>query len=81
MVTRFMISEADYHQVFWMNDERDRKTVQAFVPFDMNQRMPEYHSRWYDVAQDFTSVLKPVPERDTILTTFDDRLSLKKKII
>jgi hypothetical protein len=73
-MNRFTISEADFHQVFRLADQSDRDTVQRFIPHDVQGRLPEYHSYYYDVGQDSLTKLKPVPDMDEILQTFEDRL-------
>lgn len=60
-VPRFFFSEADFFQTFWLNDARDRKTVASFQPEETAQRLPPYHSFYYDVGQDSLIVFSPVP--------------------
>jgi hypothetical protein len=74
-ISRFAFSEADYFQVFWLNDARDRKTIQSFIPFDLEKRLPAYYSVWYDIGADETLILKPVPSRREILNRFSQRLA------
>lgn len=73
-VNRFAISEANYYYIFHMNDRRDRKTVEEFVPIDLDEPLPKFHGWWHDVDQYSTFKLKPVPDKDIILETFDRRL-------
>lgn len=80
-ITRFLFSEADFYQVFHLNDKRDQKTIEAFVPIKMEQRLPEYHSYYYDVSNDRVNVLTPVPSREDILKTFEEKLSIRRKYI
>lgn len=80
-LSRFVFSEADFYQVFWLNDERDRETVQAMVPFPMERRLQEYHSYWYDVGTDQVAIFGPVPPTDTILETFSSRLHTRKLLV
>lgn len=77
-VTRFVFSEADFFQIFWLNHHDDRKTVGAFTPIDMDKRLPEFHSYWYDVKNDEQAILGPVPSENEILDTFDRRLAKEK---
>lgn len=77
--SRFARSEADFHAIFHMQDRDDYATVQGFVPrndpvFDFDNRLPEYHSRWYDVAQDWSAIVEPVPLDDEILDLYDTAL-------
>lgn len=73
-LSRFAISEADFHQVFFLSDEGDRETVQRFIPHEISdRRIPRYHSYYYDVGNDELTGLKPVPPLESILGTFEQR--------
>ena len=76
---RFAFSESEYYQVFSLNDARDRASVRAFVPADLDQRLPDYHSYWYDVPADKVVVLQPVPGKDAILGAFAAKFELMKQ--
>lgn len=76
-LSRFAVSESEYYQVYWLNDERDRKTIGAFLPLDskeLNERLPEYHSLWYDVKRDRLVKLKPVPHPREIVADIERNL-------
>jgi hypothetical protein len=74
-MTRFAISEADFHQIFFLADESDKDVVQRFVPHDMGeQRLPRYHSYYYDVGRDDFLGLKPVPKLEETLDVFERRM-------
>jgi hypothetical protein len=66
-MSRFVFSEADFYQIFWLNDKRDRKTVQSFIPEIKDERLPDFHSYYYDVGKDELIVLKPVPSEEEII--------------
>ena len=72
-VNRFALSEADYYAIFHMNDRRDRQTIGAFLPIDLETPLPPRHSWYYDVARDRVFRLLPVPSRDEILDRFQAR--------
>lgn len=86
-ICRFGISESDFYQIFPLADKRDRETVNAFVPYDLEPLMrpeigtepilPPYHSVYYDVGKNDLVVLKPVPDDETILDLFDAQLNTK----
>ena len=80
-LNRFILSEADYYSVFHMNDRRDQKTVEGFLPGNIDERLPDYHCRWYDVSKDKSFILQPVPDRDNILARFNERLKQKRSFI
>lgn len=77
-ISRFAISEAEFFQIFWLNDIRDRQTVQGYIPYNLENRLADYHSLWYDVGADEVAILKPVPGRDEILGRFQERLAPRK---
>jgi len=80
-LSRFVFSEADFYQVFRLNDKRDRQTVKSFLPFDVEERLPDYHSYWYDVGNDFSQVWKPVPSKGTIIKSFRDNLRTPRTLL
>jgi hypothetical protein len=71
---RFVFSEATFFQVFALNDKRDRQTMRAFIPADLETKLPDYHSYYHDVGMDETIVLKPVPNKSGIYSIFQNRL-------
>ena len=80
-VSRFVFSEANFYAVFHLNDHKDRLRVQEFMPKDrvnISERLPEYHSYWYDVGNDSAAIIAPVPSADEIVDDIDSRLQPKK---
>lgn len=80
-INRFVFSEADYYAVFHLNDRRDQKTVESFLPGSIEERLPDYWCRWYDVGKDSIFRLQPVPDRDIILNRFHDRLKHQRRFV
>jgi hypothetical protein len=81
-VTRFAFSEADYIQLYQLTDARDIKIVKQFMPLPIETRLPgPYYSWWWDNARNYKAVLQPVPDRNTILETFHDRLHNRRQVI
>jgi hypothetical protein len=75
---RFVFSEASFHQVFFLADDRDIDTVSAFAPMKKMTGysptdLPKYYSFYYDVKGRKMEVLRPVPDRGTILALFKSR--------
>lgn len=68
---RFVFSEADFIQLFHLNDDRDKLTIASFMPRDAKQDLPQYHSWYYDVPKNNLLALQPVPMEDEILNRFD----------
>lgn len=73
-VSRYIFSEASFFQVFTLIDRRDKQTVEAIIPVDLDSRLADYHSWYYDVQRDELFVMEPVPAAGEILTRIDARL-------
>jgi len=73
-ISKFTFSEANFVQVFHLLRKADRKSVADFVPLDVDERLPPYHSFWYDVDQDELVRFNPVPQADVILSNLERRL-------
>jgi hypothetical protein len=82
---RFTLSESSFYQLFRLQDKRDVKVVNEFTPeneiWRSENRLPDFHSRWYDVARDTSLTLGPVPKEDRILERFDQRLTPRRRLI
>lgn len=80
-LSRFVFSEADFFQVFHLNDERDRKTVQAFVPkiYEGIDTLKEHHSFYYDVGKNRLDNFGPVPSPKEIHDIFDEKLEKRRR--
>jgi len=70
---RFVFSEADFFQVFRLNDMRDYDTIQSMITVRIKERLPKYHSKWYDVGSDLGVEFGPVPSRADLLAVFKAR--------
>jgi len=77
-LSRFVFSEADFFQLFDLNDARDRKAIGSFMPAEAQQRLPAYHSWYYDVGHNEMVAFSPVPSDDEILSGF--QINKKKSI-
>lgn len=83
-ISRFCFSEASFFQVFSLTDRRDRLIVQQFIPIErvnLENRLPPFHSWWYDVKADHATEFSPVPPSNVILDTFRERLQPKRVAI
>jgi hypothetical protein len=72
-LNRYAISEADYIQLFHLNDKRDRQTIGGFMPAEAQMKLERRHSWYYDIAADRLFHMLPVPGRDELLSRFYDR--------
>jgi len=80
---RFVLSESEFFQVFRLQHRKDRATVQEFIPDEHNisERLPEYHSYYYDVGRNEMTPLSPVPSMEDIYKVFDKRLKRVRKTV
>lgn len=78
---RFVFSESMFFQVFRLQHRKDRKAVQEFIPKNIDKRLPEYHSYYYDVGRDEVVVLQPVPPLEDIYKTFNRKLAVIRKTV
>jgi hypothetical protein len=69
-MSRFILSEADFIQVYQLTIKDDRKTVQNYLSFELEDRLPDYCSYFYDVAKNKVVILSPAPDRDMIIGKF-----------
>ena len=77
--SRFLFSEASFIQVFRLNDKRDKKTVESFVPVDLDVPMSEFSSQYYDVGKNKLWKFQPVPPVNTLLENIDAKLTQNRK--
>ncbi len=80
-LSRFVFSEADFLQIFDLNDRRDRTTVSSFVPVDLDMRLPDFHSHYYDVGRNKLFEFKPVPREEILLEAIDAQLKPNRRVI
>jgi hypothetical protein len=83
-ISQFVLSEADFYAVFQLNKREDRQRIQAMIPeekADVSNVLPDYNSYWYDVAQNHTFIMRPVPSDDLIIQNFDERLKPERKAV
>ena len=73
------MSEADFHQVLHVQNPADVQRLQQWVPGLMPTRR-DYHSQYFDVARGELAYLKPVPDEETILQRFDDKMPRRVKL-
>lgn len=71
-VEREVFSEASFFGIFRLQDKRDYKVVEGFVPSDLFPwKLPPFYWRWYDVARNNLLTLAPVPDKSALI----DRLA------
>jgi hypothetical protein len=80
-MNRFVFTESEYYQIFRLQHSADIKNVEQFVPANLERRLPEYHSYYYDVGQNSLHKLSPVPDIKVIHAVFERRLVKIKKVV
>ena len=80
-VDRFVFSESDFFRVFRLQNSQDMKKVQEFIPYNLEERLPEFYSYYYEVKRNKVFKLGPVPDREAILDTFYTKLRRLKKVV
>jgi hypothetical protein len=78
---RFVFSESEFFQIFRLQHKKDYENVQQFVPIKLKERLPEFHSYYYDVGMNRVTVLKPVPDKDATVHTINTRLQRLQKVV
>lgn len=77
----FILSESEFYQVFRLQRVQDVKKMADVVPADMSERLPEYHSYYYDVGRNQMNVLPPGPDAFAILDTINTRMKGATKVV
>jgi hypothetical protein len=80
-MSKFVFSEANFFAVLNLTLADDRKYVQSYVGSSPVSLLPRYHSLWYSADEQVGVILKPVPDRATLLETFERRLEKRRKVI
>lgn len=78
---RFVFTESEFFQVFRLQNSGDVKKVEEYVPYNLSERLPPYHSYYYDAPANKLVVLRPVPDREAILDTFHSKLRNLKRMV
>jgi DNA helicase HerA-like ATPase len=74
---KFVFTESNFFVIFNMNYAEDRKHVAAYLDNKRPGLLPKYHSLWYNVGDQRSNVLGPVPDAETLIATFQKRLDNK----
>jgi hypothetical protein len=82
-IAREFFSEADFFQIFPLNDARDYKTIDGFVPHRLvNTEFPNRYSYYHDVGlgKAGAMVIPPVPAPEETLELFDEKLRKFRRV-
>lgn len=58
---RALFSEASFFGIYRLQDRRDARVIEGFVPADLSRPLPEHQWRWYDVRRNKLLRMGPVP--------------------
>lgn len=82
LVNRFAFSEAYYHAVFFLSDDRDIETVRSYVPKSVFESdAPRHCCAWYDVPNRALFNLGMCPHPDEIRERIESSLRPKRRAI
>jgi hypothetical protein len=76
---RFVFSESEFLQSFRLQHRKDRVAMEESIPAKLD-RLPMYHSWYYDALADRVYRMAPVPSIDVIHATFERRLSRQRRL-
>lgn len=77
-ISRFVISEAQFIQVFDLTDLRDYETLENFMPGVAGRKLPRFHSWYWDVVRKQLVQFLPVPPKDEIISAINRQLFRRK---
>jgi hypothetical protein len=77
---RFVFSESEFFQAFRLQHRKDRAAMEEIVPAQLD-RLPPYHSWYYDALGDHLVSMKPVPSLSVIHGTFARRLAPERMVV
>lgn len=70
-------AQATYFQILDLNFEDDREATQKVIPrdqLDLEKRLPDYCSYWYDVKRRYAKTLQPMPPEEDLFQTIFEKL-------
>ncbi len=76
-VKRGLFSEASFFCVYRLQDKRDYRIIEGFVPGDLSQPRPAHHWLWYDVQRNVSINMGAVPKPATVAEQLREKLPLQ----
>lgn len=74
---KFVFTESNFFAIFNMNYGEDRKHVAAYLDNRKPDLLPKFHSLWYQVGEQRSTVFAPVPSAEQLIATFAKKLDHK----
>lgn len=65
-VKRALFSEASYFACYRLQDRRDARVIEGFMPADLSSPLPPYHWQYYDVQRNTLLHMSPVPPKPAV---------------
>jgi hypothetical protein len=75
-VKRALFTEASYFCCYRLQDRRDARVIEGFMPADLSRPLPPYHWQWYDVQRNVLLHMAPVPGKPVVADQLRARLPL-----
>lgn len=69
----FLMSEMDFHQVFFLQNPADVDKIKEWVP-GLGPLKQDYHSYYYDVPKNALTFLAPVPDEAELMNRYDSKM-------
>jgi hypothetical protein len=73
-VKRALFTEASYFCTYRLQDRRDARVIEGFMPADLSTPMPPFHWQWYDVQRNALMRMSPVPDKPAVADELRGRL-------
>lgn len=80
-LSKFVLTESNFIQVFDLSHKDDKDTLRKFIPYDVVETLPPYHSLWYDVARKKLTIFGPVPTEKEILETIRKKITPTMRLL
>jgi len=81
-VNKFVFTESEFKQVFRLQDTDDMIKMERYIPRDLRrQRLPKWHSYYYDSIEDDLRTMKPLPDQNAIRATFAARMAKIPRVL
>jgi hypothetical protein len=77
---RALFSEASFFCVYRLQDRRDARVIEGFVPVDLDTQLAEHHWRWYDVAKNQLLLMGPVPRPELVAAQMREAIPSRVKL-
>src|ERR1700744_4418349 len=68
---RYAFSESEFIGVMELTDDREAEKVKDIAGLDLDMSiLPKYHAYWFDRGKRKLTIVRPVPDANTIIDTF-----------